>query len=114
LKLEPAAGLEPATCWLRNEGRWSTFATAALARSRRYTGRVAQINASPVLDAQETSRRKLVFDGAPLIEGLRAIRLFPPRSPRCASGAARCVACHDVRSHGVPVALVGECSIPVV
>src|SRR4029077_15896845 len=31
-----------------------------------------------------------------------------------ASHAARCVACHGVRSHPVPVALVGECSIPVV
>ena len=31
-----------------------------------------------------------------------------------ASRAARCVACHGVRSHPVPVALVGECSIPVV
>src|SRR4029077_16710029 len=30
-----------------------------------------------------------------------------------ASHAARCVACHGVRSHAVPVALVGECS-PVV
>jgi hypothetical protein len=30
------------------------------------------------------------------------------------SHAARCVACHGVRSHPVPVALVGECSIPVV
>ena len=29
-----------------------------------------------------------------------------------ASHAARCVACHGVRSHPVPVALVGECSIP--
>jgi len=28
--------------------------------------------------------------------------------------AARCVACHGVRSHPVPVAVVGECSIPVV
>src|SRR5215831_8064962 len=28
-----------------------------------------------------------------------------------ASHAARCVACHGVRSHPVPVALVGECSI---
>ena len=28
--------------------------------------------------------------------------------------AARCVACHDVLSHAVPVALVGECSIAVV
>ena len=28
--------------------------------------------------------------------------------------AARCVACHGVRSQPVPVALVGECSIPVV
>ena len=27
--------------------------------------------------------------------------------------AARCVACQGVRSHAVPVALVGECSIPV-
>jgi hypothetical protein len=27
-----------------------------------------------------------------------------------ASHAARCVACHGVRSHPVPVALVGECS----
>ncbi len=26
---------------------------------------------------------------------------------------ARCVACQGVRSHLVPVALVGECSIPV-
>ena len=25
----------------------------------------------------------------------------------------RCVACQGVRSHPVPVALVGECSIPV-
>jgi Domain of unknown function (DUF6538)/Phage integrase SAM-like domain len=31
-----------------------------------------------------------------------------------ASHAARCVACHGVRSHPVPVALVGECSMPVV
>jgi len=31
-----------------------------------------------------------------------------------ASHPARCVACHGVRSHPVPVALVGECSIPVV
>ena len=31
-----------------------------------------------------------------------------------ASHAARCVACHGVGSHPVPVALVGECSIPVV
>jgi len=30
------------------------------------------------------------------------------------SHAARCVACHGVRSHAVPVALVGECSMPVV
>jgi len=28
------------------------------------------------------------------------------------SHAARCVACHGVRSHAVPVALVGECSVP--
>jgi hypothetical protein len=28
--------------------------------------------------------------------------------------AARCAARHGVRSHPVPVALVGECSIPVV
>ena len=28
--------------------------------------------------------------------------------------AARCVECHGVRSHPVPVALVGECSMPVV
>ena len=27
-----------------------------------------------------------------------------------ATHAARCVACHDVRSHPVPVALVGECA----
>jgi len=31
-----------------------------------------------------------------------------------ASHAARCVGCHGVRSHAVPVALVGECSMPVV
>jgi hypothetical protein len=38
------------------------------------------------------------------------------RFPIClnASNAARCVACHSVRSYPVPVALVGECSIPVV
>jgi len=30
-----------------------------------------------------------------------------------ASNAARCVACHGGRSHAVPVALVGECSIPL-
>jgi len=29
-------------------------------------------------------------------------------------GASRCVACQRVGSHLVPVALVGECSIPVV
>jgi hypothetical protein len=33
---------------------------------------------------------------------------------RSASNAARWVARHGVRSHAVPVALVGECSIPVV
>jgi hypothetical protein len=31
-----------------------------------------------------------------------------------ASHAARCVAFHGVRSHPVLVALVGECSMPVV
>jgi hypothetical protein len=31
-----------------------------------------------------------------------------------ASHAARCVARHGVRSHPVPVALVGECSMSVV
>jgi hypothetical protein len=31
-----------------------------------------------------------------------------------ASDAARCVAYHGVRSHPVPVAFVGECSMPVV
>ncbi len=31
-----------------------------------------------------------------------------------ASRAARCVACHGVRSHAEAVALVIECSIPVV
>jgi hypothetical protein len=31
-----------------------------------------------------------------------------------ASNAARCVACHGVRSHPVPVAMVGECFILVV
>jgi len=31
-----------------------------------------------------------------------------------ASPAARCVARQSVRSHAVPVTLVGECSIPVV
>jgi len=30
-----------------------------------------------------------------------------------ASHAARYIACHGVGSHPVPVALVGECSIPV-
>jgi len=30
-----------------------------------------------------------------------------------ASHAARCVACHGVRSHAVPVALVGEYSMVV-
>ncbi len=29
-----------------------------------------------------------------------------------AAHAALCAACHGVRSHPVPVALVGECSIP--
>ena len=36
------------------------------------------------------------------------------RRPLNASHAARCVACQGVRSYPVPVALVGECSIPVV
>jgi hypothetical protein len=31
-----------------------------------------------------------------------------------ASHVACCTACHRVRSHPVPVALVAECSIPVV
>jgi hypothetical protein len=35
-------------------------------------------------------------------------------APFNASHAARCVAFHGVRSHAVPVALVGECSILVV
>ena len=34
-------------------------------------------------------------------------------TPISASNAARCVARHGVRSQAVPVALVGECSIPV-
>ena len=38
----------------------------------------------------------------------------PVPSRFTASHAARCVACHGVRSHAVHVALVGECSIPVV
>jgi cytochrome c553 len=40
--------------------------------------------------------------------------LLNASSSQRASHAARCVACHGVRSHPVPVALVGECSIPVV
>jgi mono/diheme cytochrome c family protein len=35
-------------------------------------------------------------------------------APRNASHAARCVECHGVRSHPVPIALVGECSSRVV
>src|SRR5262249_8368730 len=31
-----------------------------------------------------------------------------------ASHSARCAACHGVRSQAVPIALVGECSMPVV
>ena len=34
--------------------------------------------------------------------------------PSKASHAAGCAARHGVRFHAVPVALVGECSIPVV
>jgi len=33
---------------------------------------------------------------------------------RSGLSTARCVACQGVRSRPVPVALVGECSIPVV
>jgi hypothetical protein len=36
------------------------------------------------------------------------------RAASSISHAARCVARHGVRSHAVPVALVGECSMPVV
>jgi len=35
------------------------------------------------------------------------------RTLRTMSRAARCVARHGVGSHAVPVALVGECSMPV-
>ena len=38
----------------------------------------------------------------------------PPSAFHNASHAALCTACHGVRSHAEPVALVGECSIPVV
>jgi hypothetical protein len=45
-------------------------------------------------------------------------RLVPQRVQsltfRNASHAARCVACQGVGSHPVPVALVAECSMPVV
>ena len=48
--------------------------------------------------------------------GWLAGSLTEPNYGRCArsnaSHAARCVACHGVRSHPVPVALVGECSMP--
>src|SRR5215468_9042540 len=40
----------------------------------------------------------------------------PPASWLVADLRARClaIACHSVRSHAVPVALIGECSTPVV
>jgi len=48
-------------------------------------------------------------------ESSRTRRRAPaPRRTSNAFYAARCVACHGVRSHPVPVVLVGECSIPVV
>jgi mono/diheme cytochrome c family protein len=39
---------------------------------------------------------------------------FERRQGETAPHAARCAACHGVRSHPAPVALVGECPIPVV
>ena len=49
-------------------------------------------------------------------EERRALKRSPRAHSRLltASHAARYVACHGVRSHAVPVALVGECSIPFV
>jgi len=41
-------------------------------------------------------------------------RVYHPLAFFSASHAARCVACQADRSHPVPVALVGECSMPVV
>src|SRR4029453_5024679 len=54
---------------------------------------------------------------APWYRHRRRLLLAPRSSHRVrpssdASRAARCVACHGVRSQLVPVALVGECSIP--
>jgi hypothetical protein len=60
-----------------------------------------------VLSLRQASRRK-DDDVRPAYQFPRFIA-FPN-----ASHAARCVACHGVRSHPVPVALVGECSMPVV
>jgi hypothetical protein len=45
---------------------------------------------------------------AAIVASRRSLR-FPQTSH-----AAYCVACHGVRSHAVPVALVAECSVPVV
>jgi mono/diheme cytochrome c family protein len=48
------------------------------------------------------------------IEGGKQRQVGLVDSTFSASHAARCVACHGVRSHPVPVAFVGECSMPVV
>ena len=50
----------------------------------------------------------------PMKSALAHFRYAAPSFLRASQAAARCVACHGVRSHPVPVALVGECSIPVV
>jgi len=67
------------------------------------------------------SRRKMERQGQRRIVRLRrlliGLRIDEGRLPHTHGIADRhgcCVACHGVRSYAVPVALVGECSIPVV
>ena len=63
------------------------------------------------LDAADLELRPATADARVVAADLLAVHAHALVS---ASHAARCVACHGVRSHPVPVALVGECSIPVV
>ena len=82
----------------------------------------ADLFAHKVQRAAQTARTKEADDASDRQEDRTSPCVLSEEIPQrlrssaffSASHAARCVACQGVRSHPVPVALVGECSIPVV
>src|SRR5262245_12207568 len=74
----------------------------ARAPGRRHTG-----PPSSVCCDKRTISSLVAWDGSLRLASVPFVAINAPH-------AARCVACHGVGSHPAPVALVGECSIPVV